>query len=121
MPRKYPNLTEELKTKLKEFKELKKPTVAKLCRELKFAQRKSLYEYMSRDDEVGKAILDAWLYILEKHEERLYERSPTGSIFYLKCMSWNGWEYIDTPTDTSDKTEPTKITIEVVDAKSKDK
>lgn len=114
MPRKYPEMTKDLELKLKEFKRGTKPTVAGLCRTLGFATRKSLYEYMVRDDEVGREILDAWMSILQSHEERLYEKSCTGSIFYLKNMRFGGWSYSDYPTD-EDGNNPFKLAIEVID------
>jgi hypothetical protein len=64
-----------------------KPTVTGLAYFLGFQDRKSIYEYKDKI-EFTHTIKRAVLRIESKHEEKLYESSASGSIFWLKNRDW---------------------------------
>lgn len=68
-----------------EYCELEKPTKAKLLMMLGITQR-TMYTYLSHEDEIAELIQEALLYLTHKHEERLYDRNAAGSIFFLKTL-----------------------------------
>lgn len=88
-PLKYETV-EELQTAIEEYfaNEPDKPTISGLALHLGFESRKTLYNYKGREKflhTIEKGILR----IENKHEQRLYEGAPTGSIFWLKTRGWN--------------------------------
>jgi hypothetical protein len=84
---KYSN--EELKDKIEDYfaSNPDKPTVTGLAYFLGFESRQSLYDYKERP-ESSYTIKKAVLRIESKHEEKLYEPSASGSIFWLKNRDW---------------------------------
>ena len=68
--------------------EPEKPTMAGLALHLGFADRKSLMDYIDRDDEFSLPIKRAVGQIEAEHETRLYGSQCTGSIFWLKNRGW---------------------------------
>lgn len=94
------------------YKANPKPTLSGLARALKI-HPDTLYRNMDREDDIGDLLMDAYLYMVEMHEEKLYEKGAVGSIFWLKCLK----KYItfkDTP-DESIKTPNLNFTYEIVD------
>jgi len=81
---------EAVKKKVDEFKQNKKPTLAGLCRMLKVAPN-TLYRAMDDEDEVGDLLMDAYLYLVQMHEEGLYNASCYGHAFWLRSIR----KYID--------------------------
>lgn len=61
------------------------PTFTELSRLLKI-HPDTLYRNTDREDEIGELLLDAYLYIAQKHEENLYNSGCAGSIFRLKTL-----------------------------------
>lgn len=87
-----------------------KPTISGLALHLGFADRKSLMDYIDREDEFSLPIKKAVGRIEEEHEKRLYGEKCTGSIFWLKNKGW---------TDSHDVTSGGKpITPQTVDFSS---
>ena len=65
-----------------------KPTICGLATGLGFEDKKSLKDYMGRDDEFSTIVKKAVNRIEERHEERMYEPNCSGSIFWLKNRDW---------------------------------
>lgn len=75
----------KVKKVVDEFCKLEKPTFSKLLMELGIAQR-SYYNYLDKNDEISDHLMRASLYMVNKHEEGLYDKNVAGHIFFLKCF-----------------------------------
>ena len=88
-PRKWTDL-EAYQARIDEYFEWnpETPTICGLALHLDFESRTSVLDYAARDDEFSTAIKKALLEIESRHEGRMYEGKPTGSIFWLKNRGW---------------------------------
>ena len=95
-----------------------KPTISGLLISLDLKHLTTLHAYMAGKDEIADLITTAYLHIVYSHEVRMYEKSATGSIFYLKTLKKCGFNFRDDLTgDNDDKgtnKKSNKLTIEVV-------
>lgn len=87
-PAKYQTV-KELEEAIEEYfaENPESPTQSGLALHLGFASRQSLFDYKKKE-EFSYTIKRAFMQIDEKHEQRLYENSNSGSIFYLKNRGW---------------------------------
>lgn len=77
---------EELKKRIDEFKLLKRPTLSGLSRLLEI-HPDTLYRNTDREDGVGDILLDAYLWLVQQHEEALWDSKNYGAhIWWLKTL-----------------------------------
>jgi hypothetical protein len=79
------NNVEEVREIVNRYLQTDRPTQSGLARMLRI-HRDTLYRNIDREDDIGDILMDAYLYIVQKHEEHLYDSSCGGSIFYLKTL-----------------------------------
>ena len=77
---------------------------------LGFLERKSLYEYAQRGDELSTPIKKATLRIEQDYEEHLRKTSCTGAIFALKNRGWTDKTEVEHSGHI--ESEPTVFVIE---------
>ncbi len=108
-PPKY-NSLEEMQDAIDEYfaDNPESPTQTGLALALGFESRQSLFDYKEKD-EFSYTIKKAFARIDEKHEQRLYDSSNSGSIFYLKNRGWSDNMKLEGDIDTS-------VTVQFVDS-----
>ena len=95
-----------------------KPTICGLALHLGFCDRQSITDYIKRNDEFSCIIKKACARIEQRHEERLYEEKPTGSIFWLKNR---GWKDSHDLTSGGEKIHPTVVSfLDAINPKPED-
>ena len=100
-----------------EFITSETPTIAGLIRKCKLHDYNQFHFYMKEKGEIGELFSDAYMYMVQTHEERLFNKgAAVNSIFTLKCLRKLGVSYREmSPEETDDKgKDGTKLTIEVV-------
>jgi len=99
-----------------EFKKKDKPTLAGLARALSI-HPDTLYRNIDREDKIGELLLDTYLWMVEKHEEALWDsKNYVAHIFWLKCLKKHITFKENKDIDTQDKIH---LTYEIVERTSK--
>jgi hypothetical protein len=102
----------EVKKIVEEYKLNTKPTLSGLARALGI-HPDTLYRNSDRDDEIGDILVDTYLWLIQKHEEALWDsKNYVSHIFWLKCLKKHMTfkENVD-----SEKIDKIHFTYEVVD------
>lgn len=97
---------EKARTVIDEYLTSTTPTLAGLCRKLGLKSYQTFLNYLNTDDEIGDILAEGYKHYVETHEQRLHDRSASGSIFALKCVRSLGFmfresdhEYKEPPKD----------------------
>ena len=107
-----------IKSTVEQYKKDEKPTFVGLCRMLKCTPN-TIYRAMERGDDIAYELRDAWSYLIETWEKKLYSSQPTPAIFYLKTirrfdLSWRDTPPPETPVVNPNEVVDNKLIIEVV-------
>jgi len=115
---KLTNIT-EVKKFCNDFKKMEKPTLAGLCRKLKVSAH-TFYNKLDRDDEIGHELRDAYMYLIERHEEGLWGTKPVPHMFYLKTIGKLGFRFKEDDPITEATPKNVDVNINIVKPKKND-
>lgn len=88
----------------------KPPAIVRMALHLGFISRQSIYDYAKRG-EFSYVIKKAISMIEAFHEENVHEKNNTGSLFWLKCHTWDD-QSARTEREKGDNKQDDKPTLE---------
>jgi hypothetical protein len=94
------------------------PTISGLILHLGFRSLDTLWKYMDKEDDIGDILTSAYLYIVNKHESKLFDKACVGSIFWLKSIRKCGFTFNKTEDTVNPHNVDNRLLIEVVSDKT---
>ncbi len=105
---------EDVKKIVEEYLKLTKPTLSGLCRKFKVTWN-TLYRAMDEENEIGEHLRDAYMFLVQKHEEGLYEKICSGHMFWLRSIrKYIDFSDNDTVLDQSNISK--RFTLQIIEA-----